>query len=70
MSEEEIIPDISAEIAETIYTEDGVVLETLVETIEKAIENNDAVAIRETLSDLHESEVGDILEAVDETSRN
>ncbi len=70
MSEEEIIPDISVDVAETIYTEDGVVLETLVETIERAIERDDAEAIRETLSDLHESEVGDILEAVDEAGRN
>ena len=68
MSEEET-PESSPEITDTIYSEDGVVLETFVEEIEKAIESDDRDAVREALVDLHESEVGDILAAVEEESR-
>lgn len=56
--------------SETIYSEDGFVREDIVETISGAIEASDAAVVRETLRHLHESEVGDILEAVDEAARS
>ena len=57
------------EATETIYTDSGVVKETLVEAISRAVEDDDSEAVRLTLADLHESEVGDILEAMDSQER-
>ena len=71
MAEENINPTETEEVVvDTIYTQDGVVLESFVETIEKAIDSDDHDAVRDALQDLHESEVGDILEAVDEERRD
>ena len=55
---------------ETIYSDDGVVLESVVETIREAIENRDQEAIQEALSGLHESEVGDILATIEDDQRD
>ncbi|NKB51420.1 MAG: magnesium transporter [Rhizobiaceae bacterium] len=57
-------------IVDTIYSEDGVVLETVVDTIRHAIEGDDSQAVREALDGLHESEVGDILHALEEELRD
>ena len=52
--------------SDSIYDDDGVVLESVVERIQSAVDADDSAAVREVLRDLHESEVGDILEAIDE----
>ena len=72
MSDSEADPDISVteELVNTIYTEEGVVRETFVKNIEDSIERDDSDAVRTALRDLHESEVGDILEAIEEESRD
>ena len=68
---DETAPEEGAEVAvETIYSEDGVVLESVVETIREAIENRDQEAIQEALDGLHESEVGDILATIEEDQRD
>ena len=56
--------------AESIYTEDGVVLESLLEATRQAMAAGEAEAVRETLEGLHESEVGDILQALEEEERD
>jgi len=60
----------AVELQETIYSDDGVVLESVVEGIEQSIDTSDSDAVRDALRDLHESEVGDILEAVEEERRD
>ncbi|MEP1208751.1 MAG: magnesium transporter [Rhizobiaceae bacterium] len=76
MAEEDIRTDESASEAEaepavdTIYSDDGVVLESVVDTIREAIEAQDREIVQEALEGLHESEVGDILQAVDEEQRD
>lgn len=66
-------PTDSDEIGETgfnsIYSDDGALLETVVESVEESIANSDGDALRATLRDLHESEVGDILEAIGDDNR-
>lgn len=54
---------------DNIYTDDGIVKETLVGDIEAAIEKGNDEGLRDLLRDLHESEVGDILEALDRDAR-
>lgn len=56
--------------AETIYDDDGTLLEAFVEGLEQSIANEDEAAVRESLRDLHESEVGDILEALEQPQRD
>lgn len=53
-------------IIESIYDDDGVVLESVIEGIQNAVNADDGPTVREMLRDLHESEVGDILAAIDE----
>ena len=66
----EVTPDLAHEEAQaTIYTEDGVVLEAFVQNLEIAIEAGNSDIVRGALADLHESEVGDILVALEEGSR-
>lgn len=55
--------------SDTIYSEDGSVREEIVEALSNAIEAEDETVVRDALRDLHESEVGDILEAVAEEER-
>ena len=55
---------------DTIYGEDGVVLESVVETIKDAVFERDIAAVQEVVRDLHESEVGDILAALDNDDRD
>ncbi len=52
-----------------IYTEDGVVREEVVVALQKAVEAGNSDTVRETFVDLHESEVGDIIEALHENAR-
>ncbi|MEL6751316.1 MAG: magnesium transporter [Pseudomonadota bacterium] len=61
------IPD---DAEDTIYTESGEVRGDVVATLEEAIEARDTGLVREVLRDLHESEVGDIIEAIDEDERS
>ncbi|MEP0942593.1 MAG: magnesium transporter [Rhizobiaceae bacterium] len=56
--------------AESIYTDDGVVLESLLETTRQAIADGNSDAVQETLDGLHESEVGDILQALEVEERD
>ena len=52
-----------------IYSDDGVVLESVVATVEAAILAEQSAPIREIVRDLHESETADLLEAIDEDKR-
>lgn len=60
---------VEPEKAASIYSDDGVVLESVVEVIDTAIDAGDADTLRAALLDLHESEVGDILEALEDEDR-
>ena len=62
-------PHTEEEVRDEIYDDAGTVRGDLVESLEEAVERDDADAVRETLRDLHESEVADILEALDEEDR-
>ncbi len=65
------VPEMATEaIVDTIYSEDGVVLESVVDAIRGAIDDDDSAAVRNALDGLHESEVGDILQALEEEQRN
>lgn len=66
LNPEDPIPQEVAPASDSIYDDDGVVLESVVERIQSAVDADDSAAVREVLRDLHESEVGDILEAIDE----
>lgn len=54
----------------SIYADGGELRDTFVESIEQAITDEDGDAVRKALLDLHESEVGDILEAIEDDSRS
>lgn len=68
-NEEDALAPESEAVFDTIYSDDGALLETVVESVEGSITSNDSAALRATLRDLHESEVGDILEAVGDEER-
>jgi magnesium transporter len=76
MSEEDIVVEDAAPVEEAgnnaglIYDADGVLLQSVVEATEQAIAEDDSDAVRAILRDLHQSEVGDILHAIDEESRD
>ncbi|MEM9677852.1 MAG: magnesium transporter [Pseudomonadota bacterium] len=53
-----------------IYTEDGAVRETLLGQIRQSLESQNREQSLDALRDLHESEVGDILEALEPNERN
>ena len=60
-------PDASApaaEAAESIYDDNGVVRSSFLAHIGAAIADRDTIALRQDVGDLHESEVGDLLEAL------
>ena len=63
-------PDDTDQTQDTIYDVDGVVREAFVDGIAQSIEDNDSDAIRDALRDLHESEVGDVLAAIEEDDRD
>ena len=63
-------PDNTDQTQDTIYDVDGAVREAFVDGIAQSIENNDSDAIRDALRDLHESEVGDLLAAIEEDDRD
>lgn len=70
--DETLVADMRPEdiTSETLYTEDGAVRTEVVQVVESAIENDNDIALRVALVDLHESEVGDILEALEEGNRS
>jgi len=57
------------DMGSAIYTKDGVVRETLVQSLEAAIDAEDVEGVRALTRDLHESETGDLLEALSEDRR-
>ena len=59
-----------AEAAIPIRDEEGNLEPGFVELVETAIEQHDAAALRELVGDLHESDLGDILQALDPDSRD
>ncbi len=67
---EDIRDETRDDASDTIYTEDGVVREEVVQAVEQALADQDVDAIRAVLSGLHESEVGDILEALQDEDRS
>lgn len=64
------IEETSDATAHSIYSDDGMVLESIVGAVEDGIAQKDEAAVREVLRDLHQSEVADILEAVQEQNRD
>ncbi len=72
MSENEQ-PEIPGEdldpVAPEFYNDDGAVLGTVVTQVTDAIETNDVATLTELVSHLHESELGDLLEALSQDQR-
>ncbi|MEM1317026.1 MAG: magnesium transporter [Pseudomonadota bacterium] len=56
--------------SETLYTEEGAVRPEILQIITGALANKNEVTLRVALQDLHESEVGDLLEALEEEQRS
>ncbi|MEL6947890.1 MAG: magnesium transporter [Pseudomonadota bacterium] len=65
-------PDINGESrdAPSVYTEDGAVREPLLVQMRAGLSSGDAGGITRALEGLHESELGDILEALEREERN
>lgn len=61
--------DSEKHIRDDVYDEDGSVSEALVTRIEAALEARDADLLRDEVRDLHPSELGHLLEALDATER-
>ena len=55
--------------ASAIYTDDGVVRESVVEALDQAISEDDSSSVQDIIRDLHESETADLLEAIEEEKR-
>ena len=53
----------------TIYGEDGTLRAEFLETVEEAVEAADGAGVREAVDGLHQSELGDVLEALEEGQR-
>ncbi len=74
MSDETDIDESAEKVADAenwgIYTIDGVVRSAVVERMEAAVDAAEAESIKTVIKDLHESELGDLLEAIDEEKRN
>lgn len=58
-----------AEVRSELYDEDGFVAREFRERVETAIAAGDSAMLREEISPLHESELGDLLEALDNDNR-
>ncbi len=58
-----------AEVRSELYDEDGFVAREFRERVETAIAAGDSDLLREEISPLHESELGDVLEALDNDNR-
>lgn len=58
-------PAADAATADPLRDEDGAIRETFVEQVGAAIESADADALRSLVGDLHEADVGDLIEALD-----
>lgn len=61
--------DSEKHIREDVYDEDGSVSEALVTRIEDALDARDATTVRDEVRDLHSSELGHLLEALDGSER-
>ena len=59
-----------ADAATDIYTEEGSIRGDYLERIEAAIEQEDVDLLRQDIARLHESELGDLLEALDQDQRS
>ncbi len=57
-------PQAAEQVRADIYGEDGAVLPSFLTTIETAIAGRDAPALKREVDDLHQSELGDLLEAL------
>ncbi len=53
----------------SVYTEDKAIRPELINRIERFIEDQDSASLKELIEPLHESELGDILEALDSDER-
>ena len=69
MADTQLNSDALESTATGIYDEDGFVASEFRERIESAIETDDAAFLREEIGPLHESELGDLLEALDNDER-
>ncbi len=58
-------PAADAATADPLRDDDGAIRETFVEQVGAAIESADADALRSLVGDLHEADVGDLIEALD-----
>jgi magnesium transporter len=65
MSDQEELPASEAASASALRDADGAIREDFVASIAKAIESRDGAKLRELAGDLHESDTGDLLEALD-----
>ena len=61
--------DSEKHVREDVYDEDGSVSEALVTRIEQALETRNADLLRDEVRDLHSSEMGHLLEALDANER-
>lgn len=61
---------IEKETENSVYTEGNAVRPDLINRIKVLIENSDGTNLKEIIEPLHESELGDILEALDSTQRS
>ena len=68
MKDHENPEDLALEV--TIYDEDGVLLNSFVRNVVKQLEGGDANQLLSTIEDLHGSELGDLLEALNPLQRN
>src|SRR5258705_2615150 len=57
--------DMTAAAPVALRDEDGAVREDYVERVAQAIADGDSAALRELVGDLHEADVGDLIEALD-----
>lgn len=65
MSDQIVLPASEAGSASALRNEEGAIREDFVVGIAKAIEGHDGARLRELAGDLHESDTGDLLEALD-----
>ncbi|MDA8870853.1 magnesium transporter [Rhizobiaceae bacterium] len=69
MNEDHDTAPVETEEHPSIYGPTGAVREAIVDAAEEAVDAGDDVAVRNVIRDMHESEVGDLLEAMDEEDR-
>ena len=69
MDEKAAIAERAERVGADIYDSEGVIREDFVEAIGRAIRARDAAALKQELGTLHESEIGDLLEALQPEER-